>query len=435
MYTLVKGTHDIILKEASKYSYVEGLLQKIAESFGYKEFRTPIIENTELFARSSGESSDIVRKEMYTFMDKGDRSISLRPEGTAGVIRCMVNEKVFINQDYPVKAFYCGPNFRYERPQKGRFRQFNQFGVECCGVTSPYRDAETIILGYDSLMFLGFKNLTLKINSLGDDETRTNYCNALREYFKKYVDNMCDDCKERYKTNVLRILDCKVDEDRKIIENAPKIQDFYSDATKDSFNKIQEFLKLQNIPFEIDDTLVRGLDYYSGVVFEYHYTTKSGLNVGAIGAGGHYGKLIPELGGPNIEGVGFAIGIERVVSVLEDDNLLDNHDDPLDTYIMPIGENNFSKALEIANYLRVNGYSSDVCLENKGVGQMFKKAERRDALYALILGDDEVKNNTINLKNLTSQEQKNIKLDDLLKTLDHLFGEDDDCDDDCCKHE
>ena len=268
MFNIVKGTHDVILKEASKYTYVENLLSKIAESYDYKEFRTPIMEYSELFLRSTGESSDIVRKEMYTFVDKGDRSITLRPEITAGVIRSIVNEKLFANQDYPVKAYYVGPCFRYERPQQGRYRQFNQFGVESVGVSSTYHDIEAILLGYNSLKMLGFKNIKLQINSLGDKETRENYQKALKEYYSQHIDEMCEDCKDRYNINILRILDCKVEHDIEINKNAPSIEDYYSDESKKSFDLIKKYLKDNDIPFEIDKNLVRGLDYYSGIVFE-----------------------------------------------------------------------------------------------------------------------------------------------------------------------
>lgn len=428
MFNIVKGTHDVIQKEAAKYTYVENLLMREAQVFGYKEFRTPIMEYSELFLRSTGESSDIVRKEMYTFTDKGDRSITLRPEMTAGVIRSMVNEKLFINQDYPVKAFYVGPNFRYERPQQGRYRQFNQFGIECVGVDSPYRDIEVIMLGYSALKLLGFKNIKLEINSLGDAETREKYQAALREYFGKHIETMCDDCKERYKLNVLRILDCKVEHDIEINKDAPIISDYYSEKSKDNFDVITNFLKENEIEYKINNNLVRGLDYYSGIVFEYHYTSSQGKDYGALGGGGHYGSLVKEIGGPDLEGVGFAFGIERLINLMEDDNLFDENEinDPLDCYVMPVNTQNEKISFEVASYLRTNGYSADVCLEHKSMGQMFKKAERRDALYAVIIGDDEEKEKKVNLKNLVSQEQISISLDHLLDKLDELFGENED---------
>lgn len=426
MFNIVKGTHDIILKDATKYSYVEQLLTRVAELYNFKEFRTPIMEYTELFLRSTGESSDIVRKEMYTFEDKSERSITLRPELTAGIMRSMVNNKVFAMQDYPIKAYYVGPCFRYERPQQGRYRQFNQFGVESVGVTSIYQDIEVIMLGYYALKLLGFKNITLKINSLGDDKTREDFQNALREYYSSHLNEMCEDCKERYKINILRMLDCKNEHDIEINKNAPSIEDYYSPESKKSFEIVKGFLKDNDIDFEVDHNLVRGLDYYSGIVFEYHYTSSQGKNCGALAGGGHYTKLVKECGGPDLEGTGFAFGIERLVLLMEDENLFPKDIDlPLDIYIMPIGEENVKNSLELTTFLRNNGYSVDVCLDLKGMGQMFKKAERRDSTYAIIMGDDEVKNKCIQLKNLKTKEQITVENDKLLEKLDELFEEND----------
>lgn len=424
MFNLVKGTHDVILDEARKYSYIEVVLERTAELYGYKEFRTPIIETSELFLRSVGDSSDIVRKEMYTFDDKGGRSITLRPEITAGTIRSMVANKLFAMQDYPIKGYYCGPCFRYERPQQGRYRQFNQFGVECAGVISSERDAEVISMGYNSLMMLGFQNLELKINTLGDEESRNKYKEALKEYFSQYIDTMCEDCKERFKLNILRILDCKVKEDREIIDKAPKITDFLSESAKKDFDTVLTNLDKLGIKYTIDHELVRGLDYYSGVVFEFHYTSSQGKNYGAIGAGGHYNKLIHELGGPEIEGCGYAMGIERLASVMEDDNLFTDIEQFLDVYLMPIGERAINESLSIANVIRMSGYTCDICLENKGMSQMFKKGERRDALYALIIGDNELDSHKFVLKNMMSQEQIEVKENELIDVLDDLFAED-----------
>ena len=242
MISVLKGTHDVILDEARKYSYIEELLVKVAELYNYKEFRTPIIESNELFVRGVGEGADIVRKEMYTFLDKGNRLISLRPEFTAGIIRSIVNNKLYAINDFPIKAFYVGPNFRYERPQQGRYRQFNQFGIECVGVDNFYRDVEVISLGYNALKLLGFNNIKLKINSLGDAESTKNYRIALNEFFKDKIDSMCDDCKDRFNKNILRILDCKVPSDIEIIKNAPKISDYLSENAKKEFEDVLKSL-------------------------------------------------------------------------------------------------------------------------------------------------------------------------------------------------
>ena len=421
MFSVVKGTHDVILEEATKYSYVEEVLTKIATLYNYKEFRTPIIESNELFNRSVGESSDIVRKEMYTFLDKGNRLITLRPEMTASTIRSMVNAKLFANNDYPVKAYYLGPNFRYERPQQGRYRQFNQFGIECCGVNNFYRDVEVIALGYNALKMLGFTNLKLKINSLGDQETRNDYKKALTSYFGEKIEEMCEDCKERYTKNILRILDCKVESDQEIIKDAPTLDKFYSKNAKEHFDTVLKALDEIGLEYEIDHSLVRGLDYYTGVVFEYHYTSKLGKNYGAIGGGGHYANLIKEIGGPDLEGVGLALGIERLVNVMNDDNLFDSLQEGLDIYIMPLGEKAINESNKIANFLRLNGYSCDICLESKNIGQMFKKAQRRNAKYALIIGDNELESKNVVVKDLALEKQETVANDDLLEYLDEKF--------------
>lgn len=441
MFNLVKGTHDVIIDEARKYSYIETVLTKVAELYNYKEFRTPILETSELFLRSVGDSSDIVRKEMYTFLDKGGRSITLRPEITAGTIRSMVNNKLFAMEDYPVKGYYVGPNFRYERPQQGRYRQFNQFGVECVGVIKPERDSEIISMGYNALMMLGFENVTLKINTLGDDESRTKYREALKEYFSKYLDEMCEDCKERFELNILRILDCKVPHDIEIVKNAPKISDYLTESAKNSFEIVKKNLDDLGIPYEVDDSLVRGLDYYSGVVFEFHYTSSLGKNYGAIGAGGHYSNLVKEIGGPQVEGCGFAMGIERLASVMNDDNLFADLDDSLDVYLMPMGEKAVDASLLIANEIRMSGYSCEICLENKGFGQMFKKAERRKANYALIIGNEELETGVYTLKDMKTKEQFTVEKDKLIDKLDYEYGEGeyehhhDHCDCGECSHE
>lgn len=429
MFNQVKGTHDIILNDAEKYTFVEQILVAVAQTFGYKEFRTPIMEYTELFNRSVGDSSDIVRKEMYTFEDKGGRSITLRPELTAGVIRSMVNNKLFVNQDYPVKGYYVGPCFRYERPQAGRYRQFNQFGIECVGSDSPLRDAEVILLGYQCLVNLNFYGVTLKINTLGDEESRNAYRKALKEYFAKHIDIMCNDCKARYELNVLRILDCKSPEDQEIVKGAPKIKDYLTPKAKEDFEKVLKVLDDNQIPYTVDESLVRGLDYYSNVVFEFHYSTPSGTDYGALGGGGHYHSLVKECGGPEIPGVGLAFGIERLVTILDEYNAFEEFKPALDAYIMPIGEAQIEYGIQLANSLRDEGFMIEICLENKGMSQMFKKAQRRNAKYAIIIGEDEVKNGTVNLKDLEIAEQITISIDELSDKLNEQYHEEHHC---CC---
>ncbi len=418
----VKGTHDIFGEETNAYERVEAMMKSIAELYAYNGVRPPVLEYNSVFVRGVGESSDIVRKEMYTFPDKGDRLLTLRPEFTAGIMRLVVQNKLYATNELPLKLYYVGPVFRYERPQLGRYRQFNQFGVESIGHNSPMNDVEVIVLAYTILCSLGLEGVTIKINTLGDEESRNNYRAALKEYFKNHIDNMCEDCKSRYELNPLRILDCKVPEDRPIIDGAPQIGDYLSDASKARFEQVQDALATLQIPYEIDEGLVRGLDYYSETVFEFHYVSKTGANYGAIGAGGHYGKLMQELGGPELPGVGFSFGIERIVSVLKDDNLLEDTKNELDAYVMPLGEEALLVSEEIAVYLRNSGgFKVDLCFDKTKLGNMFKRASAKNAKFAVIIGEEEMNNDSVIVKNLSSQEQITVKVDELIDKFDELL--------------
>lgn len=435
----VKGTHDVFNSESCEFSFVENVMKRISEFFAFTEVRPPVLEHSELFVRSVGESSDVVRKEMYTFNDKGDRSLTLRPEFTAGIARLIVQNKLTNLQELPIKMYYCGPVFRYERPQLGRYRQFNQFGVECVGHSNPIADVDVISLAYTILQSLGLENVTIKINTLGDEESRNNYKIALKEFFAKHIDNMCPDCKQRLELNPLRILDCKVPEDQEIVKNAPKMSDYLTPAAKEKFQYVLDLLESMGIPYEVDDTLVRGLDYYSDTVFEFHYKSSKGNNYGAIGAGGHYDKLIKEVGGPDVPGVGFSFGVERIVSVLKDDDLFPKDIyNGLDFYVMPMGASSQATAVAIANAVRMDGYSVDMCLDDVKLGSMFKRAEKKNAKFAIIIGENEIANSKVILKNLKTQEQLEVDIGSLRETIDDLFNENececccgDDCDCDC----
>ena len=431
----VKGTRDIIGEEANAFNYIENLLKQICELFAYNEVRPPVMEYSELFVRSVGESSDVVRKEMYTFLDKGNRSVTLRPEFTAGIMRLIVQNKLLATNELPYKAYYVGPVFRYERPQLGRYRQFSQFGVEAVGNDSPEIDVETIVLAYTILSSLNLDNVSVVINTIGDEESRSNYKNALKEYFAQYLDQMCPDCHTRYELNPLRILDCKVPEDQKIVAGAPKMKDFLSDKAKERFNKVLSLLDALEIPYVVDETLVRGLDYYSETVYEFHYVSKVGNDYGAIGGGGHYGKLVKELGGPDVAGVGFSFGVDRLYSILKDDGLLPNNlDNPLEIYVMPLGDMAKPLAMQVASTLRVSGYRTDICFEDVKLGNMFKRAERKGAKFAIIIGENEVNNQEIIIKNLSTTEQKTIPLEKLVKQISEETG-DTCCGGDCqCHH-
>ncbi|MBO6280360.1 MAG: histidine--tRNA ligase [Bacilli bacterium] len=422
----VKGTHDIFAEENDAYDYVESLMKSISELYAFNGVRPPVLEYNSVFVRGVGESSDIVRKEMYTFPDKGGRDLTLRPEFTAGIMRLVVQNKLYATSELPIKLYYCGPVFRYERPQLGRYRQFNQFGVESIGNNAPMNDVEVIVLAYTILSSLGLEGVTLKINTLGDESSRDNYRNALKKYFSSHIGNMCEDCKSRFELNPLRILDCKVPEDRPIIDHAPKIGDYISIESKQRFDTILEALEVLQIPYEIDEGLVRGLDYYSETVFEFHYKSKKGADYGAIGAGGHYGKLMQELGGPELPGVGFSFGIERIVSVLKDDELLEDIKKKVDVYIMPLGEEANLYAQEIAVILRNGGgYKTDICFDKTKLGNMFKRATNKNAKFAVIVGEEEINTDSVIIKDLAKQEQITVSIDELVNKLDELMDEGD----------
>ena len=423
----VKGTRDILGEEANAFNYIENLLKQICELFAFNEVKPPVMEYSELFVRGVGESSDVVRKEMYTFLDKANRSVTLRPEFTAGIMRLIIQNKLLATNELPLKCYYVGPVFRYERPQLGRYRQFSQFGVEAVGNNSAEIDVETIVLAYTILTSLNLENVSIKINTLGDEESRHNYRAALKSYFGQYLDQMCADCHSRYELNPLRILDCKVPEDQKIVAGAPKMKDFLTEKALNRFNKVLALLDAMDIPYKVDDTLVRGLDYYSETVFEFHYVSSNGNDYGAIGAGGHYDKLVKELGGPDAAGVGFSFGVDRLYSVLKDDDLLpDGLNNPIEIYVMPLGESAKVLAMQTAAALRISGYRTDLCFEEAKLGNMFKRAERKGAKFAIIIGEDEVQKQEVVIKNLATTEQTSVPVSDLIEKISQEMG------DECC---
>ena len=426
----VKGTHDVIGDEAALYSAVESIMRTVSIQYAFNEVRPPVLEHSELFIRGMGNSTDVVRKEMYTFLDKGERSLTLRPEFTAGIMRMIVQNKLYATNDLPLKYFYLGPVFRYERPQLGRFRQFNQFGVESVGGQSAFNDVEVISLAYDILQMLRLNNVVLKINTLGDEESRNAYREALKQFFAPRIADMCEDCKNRYELNPLRILDCKVPEDQEIVKLAPKMSDFLSEASKARFAQVLKSLDELGIPYEVDDSLVRGLDYYSETVFEFHYTSENGNNYGAIGAGGHYSHLVQEIGGPDLPGIGFSFGVERIVSVLKDDNILNEEkiDQCVDFYVMPLGEENKDYAYHIAHKLRGLDFVVDICLDKAKLPAMFKRAEKKRSKFAVIIGENEANEKKMVIKNMTTQEQIELKEDDLLEKIYDIHDQIYDCD-------
>lgn len=422
-YQLQRGTYDAFYEDALNIEKIVSILKSIAKVYGYSPIHTPMYEQTSLFTRSAGETSDIVTKEMFNFLDKSGRDICLRPELTAGVMRAIVTNKLYATKDLPLKLSYYGSAFRYERPQAGRYRQFNQFGIENVGVTSYFNDAETIIFGYNSLKILGLPHIILKINSIGDEESRTNYRNALKEYFKSRIDNMCPDCKRRFETNPLRILDCKVKEDQELIKDAPKIFDYLNENSKVYFSNILHILDEHGIQYQIDDTLVRGLDYYSHVVFEYHYILSDGSSLGAVGAGGHYDNLLNEVGGPQLSSVGLAFGIERLNLLLKEIDFNNYEKVNLDAYLICLGQENLAQVFSLCQTLRNNGFKVDMSFENKSMGSLFKIATRKNAKFAIIVGENEINNNIVKLKNLSTQEQLDVSLDNLIEQLDEKIND------------
>ncbi len=412
----VKGTHDIIGREEKAIRAIEEAFYGIAELYGYQRIILPTLEHTELFSRGTGEGSDVVRKEMYTFLDKGGRSLTLRPELTAGVARA-ISEKKLYTGDLPLKLYYCGSAFRYERPQAGRYREFHTFGIECVGVDSPYLDAETVLLAMMALGYLGFEGLSVKVNCLGGSETRKKYREALKSYFAPKIGDMCEDCKERLNLNPLRILDCKVISDQEIAKDAPKLSDFITDEEEANFYKILSILNDYGIEYTIDENLVRGLDYYSGFVFEIHATDGKGKGLGALLGGGHYDSLLLEVGGPDLPGVGFGAGLERLAEAYIDLGLL-KEEAAIDAYVIPLGEESYEEAYNLTNEIRTLGYKADLPPKAIKMGSAFKRAEHLGARLVLILGESEIEKDVVQVKDQKTMEQKEIGRDELADYLD-----------------
>lgn len=420
---LPKGTKDILLAEAEAYEQVESALINVAKLFSYAAIRTPIFEHTELFTRSVGDSSDIVRKEMYTFVDKGDRSLSLRPEMTAGVIRSVVENKLDVTADLPLKLYYVGPAFRYERPQLGRFRQFHQFGVENIGITSPLSVAETISLGVTAFSVMGFKQVTVKLNSLGDSATRDGYRTALKAFYEPHLASVCPDCQQRFQTNPLRMLDCKVPADQLLAKKAPNITNFLSKESQTYYAQVKHALKELSVVFTEDPQLVRGLDYYADCVFEFHMLSDKGLDYGALGAGGQYNNLVKELGGQPLKSVGFAFGLERLMAVLSDSGRLDNVKPFTDIYIISMMPETDLYALKLSHNFRHTNFKTELNLEHKSMKTSIKAALKKDAIYAVIIGDQEMKANQVTIKNLQTQEQQLVPVNEVVHLMQHLTNQ------------
>ena len=418
-YQRIKGTNDYYGIMTKKRRYVEDVFRSICLKYNLEEVILPIIENTEVFVRSSGEGSDVVNKEMYTFLDKGNRSITLRPEGTAGVVRSFLENKLYVNPGLK-KYFYTGPMFRYERPQAGRYREFNQFGVEFFAVDSYLLDANIIALGYEMLKKLGFSddNFILHVNTIGNFESRTNYAKALRDYFTPVIGELCDDCKNRLNKNPMRILDCKVDKDNPLLKNAPKIKDYLTPDSVDYFNGLLTTLDKLNIPYVVDDNLVRGLDYYTDTVFEFISQGNDALSGLAIIAGGKYADLVRTFGGPDTPGIGFGIGLERIIGLLDAFNLYPaSLVKQVDYVVIGLDPETKIHTFKVAKTLRDLGYIVEMDYQNTSFKSQFKVVDRVLPKYILIFGEEEVKNNAVTIKNNETGEQKTLDYNKFIESL------------------
>lgn len=414
-----RGTNDILPKDIEKWHRIEDVVRQFCMLYDYKEIRTPIFEDTGVFKREN-DSSDMVNKEMYTFTINGKDSLTLRPEMTAGVVRSFVQHKMFGEGDLPAKMYYIGPQFRYERPQKGRQRIFHQFGVEVIGAKNPMLDVETIALGYSIVSALGLSELKVLLNTLGDDESRNNYKVALKEHFSKGIDDMCGDCKRRLDQNPLRLLDCKVDHDTEIMRTAPKMGDYLNKESKEYFDAVCNGLDALGIPYEIDDRLVRGLDYYTDTVFEVVSTNDQMGSQSTVFAGGRYDGLVEYFGGPELSGIGFAMGIERLIIALEGEGIDLSEDESLDAYILCLSEKASLEALKIATMLRAAGYTCERDYLNRSFKAQFKSVERKNAKFAIILGEKDLENGTVTIKEIATQEQKVVASEDIVDAMDEL---------------
>lgn len=402
-----RGTRDILPGQVDSWIDVENKIRTICKSFGYEEIRTPIFEHTELFQRGIGAGTDVVDKEMYTFPDRGGRSITLRPENTASAVRAYLQNKLYATNNLQ-KLFYIGSMFRYDRPQAGRLREFHQFGVEALGEKNPALDAEIILLAWDFLKSLGLEDLKLKINTVGCPECRPVYRQKLREYFSEYREELCDDCKNRLEKNPLRLLDCKVDAGKDFMQDAPLIFTCLCDDCKEHFDKVQEFLQAAQVDFEIDSRLVRGLDYYTKTAFEIQYTPLGAQS--AVAGGGRYDGLVEEIGGSPTPGIGFAAGIERILIALEKQNLIKSQQEKFDAFIVTVGSEAEVFGFKILSELRRRNISATMDFGKRSIKAQMKQAAKV-ATFALIIGDDEVKTSTVTVKNLETQEQENISAD------------------------
>jgi len=417
MYQTVKGTYDLLPEQMLRFNDVEALFRNFLDLYGYKEIKTPVFEYTGVFQKEN-DTSDMVTKEMYTFSPNGKDSYTLRPEGTAGAIRSFVENKLYASSELPVKLAYIEEMFRHERPQKGRQRQFTQMGIECIGDKNPLIDAEVIALGYFYVKTLGLQSIKVCINTLGDNESRMNYKKDLIEYFTPHKDELCPDCQNRLEKNPLRILDCKFDHELDVIKNAPKMK--LSQESSDYFEKVKHYLDILEIPYIIDDRLVRGLDYYTDTVFEVISTNEESGSQATIFGGGRYDNLVSEMGGPQISGIGFAIGVERLLILCEAEHIFEEYKPEIDCYVINLYEDS-DYAFELSEQLRNNSFTTEMNYYARSLKSQFKSSERKNARFVIIIGEDEVKENKVTFKDTLTKAQETINKDELVDRLDQLM--------------
>ncbi|HHX32798.1 MAG TPA: histidine--tRNA ligase [Mollicutes bacterium] len=416
MITKPKGTSDIYGLEAKKRAYVDEILKNVCESYNYNYVETPVFEASELFHRGVGETTDIVSKETYTFLDRGNRSITLRPEGTAGIVRWFIENKLYGNMTEPVKVYYNSKMYRYERPQAGRYREFTQFGIELLGSDDIFADIDVISLVYNTYLLLGLKGVKLSINTLGDKESRENYKKALVDYLKPNIKLLCSDCQKRFNNNPLRILDCKVDIDSDILKNAPSTYDYLNEESKKRYEKIKDYLDLLDINYEEDFSLVRGLDYYDHLIFEV-YADVEGLGGIALGGGGRYNNLVETLGGPSVPAVGFAMGYDRTILAMDNSNVNFDIKDEIDVFIMYVSDTEKETASYLTQDLRLNGFITETDMFGKSLKAQFKTVNRINPKYLVILNDKDLKENIVTVKDNLTKEEEKIKITELTSYL------------------
>lgn len=412
-----RGTYDVLPQESAKWQEVERTINELCNLYQYKEIRTPVFEHTELFQRGVGDTTDIVQKEMYTFQDRGDRSLTLRPEGTASVVRSYVEHKLFGQPDQPVKLYYTGPMFRYERPQAGRMRQFVQFGVEAIGSKDPAIDAEVIALAMDVYKSSGLKSLRLVLNSLGDTESRLAHKQALIEHFAPSIEEFCGDCQNRLDKNPLRILDCKVDREHPLMATAPSLADYLNEESAAYFTQVKDYLDELGISYVVDPNLVRGLDYYNHTAFEIMSEAEGFGAITTLAGGGRYNGLVEDLGGPESPGIGFAMSIERLLLALEMEKVEIGQDQSLDAYVIAMDAASKKKAVSIVRDLRANGISADMDFTDRKMKAQMKSADRKKARFVIVIGESELESGKAAVKEMATRDQQEVPFDELAENI------------------